>query len=98
MTDRRVVVAVQTWELQLPGCQSLKEKRSLLQPLKITLRRSLNISVSETGAQDAWQAARLACAAVGTERTVVQETLRSADRLIEEADGVRITNTDVAFL
>ena len=93
-----MLVAIQTWDLHLPGCHSLKEKRSVLQPIKSALRRSLNVSVSETGAQDLWQRAELACATVGTERQVVEQTLRSADRMIEEADGVRIADTAVSFL
>ena len=51
------------------------------------------MSVAETGHQDLWQRAEIACAAVGSARPVVEETLRAADRAIEEADGVRIVDT-----
>ena len=86
--------AVQTWILHLEGCQSLKEKRSVLQSLKADLRR-LNVSVAEVGAQDLWQRAELACAAVGSDRRVVDEMLRTADGIVEAADGVRIIDTVV---
>ncbi len=92
-----MVVGVQTWELQVFGCHSLKEKRSVLHPLKLQLRRSLNVSVAEVGAQDEWQRAQLACSAVGSDRRVVDETLRAADRLIEETDGLRIVDTAVSY-
>ena len=85
-----MIVAIQTWDLHLPGCHSLKEKRGLLKPLTSGLRRSFNVSVAETGHQDLWQRAEIACAAVGSDRGVVEAELRSADRTIEEADGVRI--------
>jgi len=88
-----VIVAIQTWELHLPGCHSLKEKRGVLKPLTIGLRRSLNVSVAETDHQDLWQRAEIACAAVGTDRRVVEETLRAADRMVEESDGARIVDT-----
>jgi uncharacterized protein len=88
-----VIVAVQTWELHLPGCHSLKEKRGVLKPLTIGLRRTLNVSVAETGHQDAWQRAEIACAVVGSARNVVEEVLRAADRMVEESDGVRIVDT-----
>jgi uncharacterized protein YlxP (DUF503 family) len=87
--------AIQTWDLELHGCQSLKDKRSVLQPLKAELRRKLNVSVAEVDHQDRWQRAGLACAAVGSDRRVVEETLRDADGLIEAADGVRIIETVV---
>lgn len=85
---------VRTWDLHLEGCQSLKDKRSVLQSLKAELRRKLNVSVAEIAHQDLWQRAGLACAAVGSDRRVVEETLREADRLIEGADGVRIMMTE----
>jgi uncharacterized protein YlxP (DUF503 family) len=88
-----VIVGIQVWELHLPGCHSLKEKRSLLKPPMATLRRTLNVSVAETGDQDLWQKAEIACAAVGSARRVVEETLRAADRVVEESDGVRIVET-----
>ena len=88
-----MIVALQTWELHLPGCHSLKEKRGVLKPLTVGLRRTLNVSVAETAHQDLWQRAEIACAAVGTDRRVVEETLRAADRMVEESDGARIVDT-----
>ena len=92
-----MVVAIATWDLHLPGCHSLKEKRSVLKPLTSALRRTLNVSVAETGQQDVWQRAEIACAVVGSDRSVVDGTLRAADRLVEEADGVRIVETATVF-
>lgn len=92
-----MVLALRTWELHLEGCRSLKEKRSVLKPLTSELRRGLNVSVAETGYQDTWQRAELCCAAVGSDRRVVEETLRAADRVIEEAGGVRIIDTATQY-
>jgi uncharacterized protein len=88
-----VIVGVQMWELHLPGCHSLKDKRGILKPLTAALRQQLNVSVAETGHQDLWQRAEIACAAVGSARPVVEQLLRSADRLVEGRDGVRIVDT-----
>jgi uncharacterized protein len=88
-----VIVGVQMWELHLPGCHSLKDKRGILRPLTAALRQQLNVSVAETGHQDLWQRAEIACAAVGSARPVVEQLLRSADRLVEGRDGVRIVDT-----
>jgi uncharacterized protein len=92
-----MIIAVQTWDLHLPGCHSLKEKRGVLKPLTLALRRSLNVSVAETAHQDLWQRAEVSCAAVGSARSVVEEILRSADRVIEETDGLRIVDTVTAY-
>jgi uncharacterized protein YlxP (DUF503 family) len=92
-----MIVAIQTWDLHLPGCHSLKEKRGLLKPLTNGLRRTLNVSVAETGHQDLWQRAEIACAVVGSARPVVDEVLRAADRVVEEADGMRIVDTATEY-
>ncbi|HEY7634749.1 MAG TPA: DUF503 domain-containing protein [Gemmatimonadales bacterium] len=92
-----LILALQTWDLHLPGCHSLKEKRGVLKPLTLGLRRSLNVSIAETDHQDLWQRAQIACAVVGTARPVVEEILRAADRTVEEADGVRIVDTSTEF-
>jgi uncharacterized protein YlxP (DUF503 family) len=90
-------LAITVWDLHLPACHSLKEKRGVIKPLTSGLRRALNVSVAETGHQDLWQRAEIACAAVGSARTVVEETLRAADKLVEEADGIRIMDTVTEF-
>jgi uncharacterized protein YlxP (DUF503 family) len=89
-----MVVLIQTWELHLEGCRSLKDKRAILQSLKAGLRR-LNVAVAEVDHQDLWQRAALACATVGSDRRVADETLRQADALVESAAGVRIIDTAV---
>jgi len=92
-----VVLGLRVWELHLEGCHSLKEKRGVLLPLKERLRRGRNLSVAETAHQDSWQRAELGCAALGTDRTVVEESLRAADRIVEAADGVRILDTMTSY-
>jgi uncharacterized protein YlxP (DUF503 family) len=82
-----------TWELHLPGCHSLKEKRSVIRPILARLRERCNVSVAETAHQDAWQRSEIACAAIGSDRRVVEETLRLADRIVEQGNGVRIMDT-----
>lgn len=93
-----MVLGVRQWDLQLYGCQSLKDKRAILQSLKTRLHRELNVSVAETGSQDAWQRAEISCAAVGSDRAVVEGILRSADRMVEQAPGARIVDTATSFL
>jgi uncharacterized protein YlxP (DUF503 family) len=85
-------LAFVTWDLHLEGCLSLKDKRSRLKPLVTALRRA-NLSVAEIDHQDLWQRAGLACAAIGSDRSVVEGELRAADRLIEETDGVRVMDS-----
>ena len=80
---RRVLVAVCSWELSLPGCGSLKEKRRVVKSLKDRLRSRFNVSVAETGHQDVWTRAQLSVALVTTDGRLAESLLSKVDRLIE---------------
>lgn len=85
-----MLIGIRSWDLEIIGVHSLKEKRSVLKPLIAALRNHGNLSVAETGQQDKWQRAEVTCAAVGSDRTVTENELRQADQLVERAGGVRI--------
>jgi uncharacterized protein YlxP (DUF503 family) len=64
-----------TLHIHLPGCQSLKDKRSRLKPLLARLHREFNISVAEIDHQDLWQDAVIACAIVSNDNGFTQRSL-----------------------
>lgn len=72
-----------TLEIHLPGCGSLKEKRSRLKPLLARLHREFNISAAEIDRNDAWQAAVLECALVSNDPVHTQRALSEVPRWIE---------------
>ena len=53
--------------LRLPGCSSLKEKRSRLKPLLARLHREFNISAAEMDFLDSWDQSLIACAVVSND-------------------------------
>jgi hypothetical protein len=77
-------VGLLTLELHLPGCSSLKEKRSRLKPLLARLHREFNISAAEIDRQDAWQETLIACALVGNSTGHVQRSLQAVVKWVEE--------------
>jgi len=87
-----------TWELHLDACQSLKDKRQVLESLKDRLHRRYNISVAETGHQDLWQRAELSACVVTTDRVHAEQVLREADRMVDGAAGARIVDTSTSYL
>ncbi len=72
-----------TLQIQLPGCSSLKEKRSRLKPLLVRLHKEFNISTAEIGRLDAWQEAVLGCALVSNDPAYTQRALSEIPRWIE---------------
>lgn len=65
--DFSIMVTMCTIKLILPGCGSLKEKRSLIQPLLSRLHKEFNISVSEIGLQDVWQSSWIGCVLISND-------------------------------
>jgi uncharacterized protein len=71
------MIGILTLHLHLPGCASLKEKRSRLKPLLARLHKEFNVSVAEMGLQDKWQEALVTCGMVGNDAAYLQSALET---------------------
>lgn len=80
-----MVVGICTIELGLPGNDSLKDKRSVLKPLILHLRREFNVSVAEVDHQDAWGVATIGVAAVSNDVAYVHGLFEKLVRWIESS-------------
>ncbi|ANM31977.1 hypothetical protein ABI59_24050 [Acidobacteria bacterium Mor1] len=64
-----MTIGVYTFEIHLPGAQSLKNKRQVLRRVKDRLRSRYNVAVSELEEHaDLWQRASLAVVSVASRR------------------------------
>ena len=71
-----MIIGVLTLEIQLPGCKSLKEKRSRLKPLINRLHREFNVSVAELDRLDKWDEATIGCALISNDHQFSQNSLQ----------------------
>jgi hypothetical protein len=69
-------IGILTIHLHIPGCLSLKEKRSRLKPLLARIHREFNVSVAELDRLDAWQEALIACAFINSDSATAQRSLQ----------------------
>jgi uncharacterized protein len=92
-----VVIGVATWELEVLGAQSLKEKRRVIRSLKDRLHARFNISVAETAHHDLWQRAELTGCVVATEAAHADSVLESADRLVNQEVRARVIRVRRSF-
>jgi uncharacterized protein YlxP (DUF503 family) len=76
-------IGLLTLYLNIPGCTSLKEKRSRLKPFIARLHREFNISVAEIDRLDAWQETVVACALVSNNSGYTQRTLQQIVHWVE---------------
>ncbi len=70
-------------KLHLPGCTSLKEKRSRIKPLLSRLHREFNLSTAELDAQDAHHPAIIGCAMIGSGRGNLEASLQAVAKWVE---------------
>lgn len=87
-----MVVATQTWTLSLPGCSSLKEKRSVVRSLKDRLRHTFNVSVAETGHQDVHTLAELTIALVTSDGRMAESMLDKIDAFVDSHARGRVAS------
>lgn len=82
-----MVVALERFDLRIPGCRSLKEKRHVVKALTNAIRATFPVSVAEVDHHDLWQRTAVAVAAVGGEqhhlRRVMHEVEKVVDRWLE---------------
>jgi uncharacterized protein YlxP (DUF503 family) len=79
-----MVIGACSIELRIPGNRSLKDKRHVLKPLLMRLRREFNVSAAEVGYNDLWQTAEIALVTVANnDPGYVQRSLEKVVRWIE---------------
>ena len=93
-----MVVGVVGWELEVFGCQSLKEKRQVVKSLKDRLHDRFNVSVAETAHHDSWQRAELTAALVATDRRQADSVLEKVDAFVASEARARIIDSYRSFV
>jgi uncharacterized protein len=78
-----MVIGACTIELDLPGLNSLKEKRSVLKTLLARLHKEFNVSAAEVDLHDAWQSSTIGVSTVSTSAAHAQSLLNNLIRWIE---------------
>lgn len=81
-------------ELHLPGCHSLKDKRTVVRPLLDGCRRRFEVAAAEVAHQDLWQRARVAAVAVSASASHAGEVLDAVERFIWSHPELEVVATE----
>jgi uncharacterized protein YlxP (DUF503 family) len=79
-----MVIAYAVFDIHLPGCRGLKEKRMVVKSLKSRIRNEFEVSAAEVGSQDLLQRAQLGIAVVGAAQAPLDALLQHVLRFVEE--------------
>ena len=80
-------------DLHLPGCRSLKEKRSALRPVLDGLRNRHPVAVAEVDHQDLWQRASIGLAAVSGTAGHAEDLIDEAERFVWSFPDLEVLST-----
>ena len=93
-----MAVGILQIELRLLSPHSLKEKRSIIRPMKEFLRKKHNISVAEVSNHDIWQSSSLEIAMVSNDRSTLHGKLTKISKVLESRFPVIITGEKLEIL
>jgi len=88
-------VGVARFELRLPGCTSLKEKRSALRGLNTLIKQKFNAAIAEVDHQDMHQRATLGVAVIADTAFHVKRVLHQVERHVESYSRVELIDAAV---
>jgi uncharacterized protein YlxP (DUF503 family) len=78
-----MVIAYAVFDVHLPGCRGLKEKRMIVRSLKSRLKHEFEISAAEVGDQDLLQRSQIGVAAVGPDQAPLDALLQRVLHFVE---------------
>ena len=90
-----MLVAVERFDLRIPGVHSLKQKRHVLKTLTAALRQTFAVSVAEVEYQDLWQRAAIAVAVVGGQEYHLRRVLREIEDRIDAWGEIEVIDRDL---
>ena len=92
-----MLVGLERFDLRIPGCGSLKEKRHVVKTLTNAIRSRFNVSVAEVDHHDLWQRTAIAVAAVTQESYHARKVLHEVERLVEGFHEVEIIEAELSL-
>ena len=93
-----MIVGVQVWELHLPGCHSLKEKRSIIKSIIARTRNTFNAAVAEVDCNDAHQRAVIGFSVVGNDRRKINSDMDKILNFIDNLSLAEIIDSQAEIL
>jgi len=91
-----MLVALERFDLRIPACGSLKEKRHVVKTLTSGIRSTFNVSVAEVDHHDLWQRTAIAVAAVAGEQYHARRVLHEVEKLVDRWAKVEVISTDLS--
>lgn len=70
--------------IYIPDCNSLKDKRSILNAFKLSMRKRYNISIAEIGYKNTWKKSVIGIGCVSDNRKFIDRVM---EKVIQEVES-----------
>jgi len=87
-----MTIGICSVELYLPGINSLKQKRSIINSIKTKTRKHFNVSISEVNYSEKWQRSTLGIVGVSNNGKLLESSFKKILNNIHQKRGVEIIN------
>ena len=92
-----MLVALERFDLRIPACGSLKEKRHVVKTLTNAIRSTFNVSVAEVDHHDLWQRTAIAVAVVSGEQYHARKVLHEVSKLVDRWAEVELIDSELTL-
>ena len=92
-----MLVAMERFDLRIPGCGSLKEKRHVVKTLTNGIRSRFNVSVAEVDHHDLWQRTAIAVATVSGEQYHARKVMHEVERFVDRWSEVETIEAELTL-
>ena len=93
-----MLVALERFDLRIPGSRSLKQKRHVITSLTSAIRQRFPVSVAEVDHQDLWQRAAIAVAAVGADQHHLRRVMQEVEKLVDRWTETEVIERELELL
>ena len=92
-----MLVALERFDLRIPSCTSLKEKRHVVKTLTNGLRSRFNVAVAEVDHQDLWQRTTIAVSAVAAEGYHLKRVMHEIEKFVDRWAEVEVIDAELSL-
>jgi len=92
-----MLVALERFDLRIPSCGSLKEKRHVVKTLTRGIRSTFNVSVAEVDHHELWQRTAIAVATVAGEQYHARRVLQEVEKLVDRWGEVELIDSELTL-
>jgi uncharacterized protein YlxP (DUF503 family) len=92
-----MLVALCRFDIRIPGCTSLKEKRHVVKAVTASLRAKFNVAVAEVDHQDLWQRTAIAVSSVAGEGYHLRRVMHQVERHLGTFPAIEVIDSSLSL-